>query len=255
MSSNEPSAVGQQRVNSAGKPLAGSSGQLPPAPPADATGGAPPAAAAQGSAATLAASSTNALQSSAAVDEPEVETPEAAAARAAAEAAALSSQQIALSSAELAAAFLFLSSDGQRVTRTEIRDFLAFYFPDLPEKLTRALLGGNTKEDREISLPTLVKVLHRKKDMARATYGDLSKLIAANYHVPSNDGVVMAEPAVRGCIATANQLEPIVAPGDFEALMARLDLDADGSLGVEDWKHIRTLCEADPKIQRILDSL
>ncbi|KAI9217212.1 hypothetical protein BC828DRAFT_391767 [Blastocladiella britannica] len=183
------------------------------------------------------------------------ESPEVIAARLAAEAVALSAQQITLSAGELAAAFAMLSTDGQRVTRNDIRDFLAFYLPDLPEKLEKLLLGGNAKEDREIPLSTLIKLMSRKKDMAAATYQDLAKFIGANFHSPTTDGVVMSEGQVAGMVEIMNKRQAIRTSSDFSSLMAALDADNDGDVGVDDWKLLRTICEDDPRVIKLLDRL
>ncbi|ORZ39844.1 hypothetical protein BCR44DRAFT_29954, partial [Catenaria anguillulae PL171] len=169
-------------------------------------------------------------------------SPELAAASAAAAALASLQHPFTLSPGELAAAFTCLSTDGQRVTRTDIRDFMDFYFPDMPDKLERMLLGGNNKEDREIGLVTLVKIMSKKKDMAVCTYQDVGKALASGLRVPLGEGVVMSQQAVKACVERITERAPIRVPTDLSAVMARLDADADGAVGVEDWKAVRCVC-------------
>ncbi|KNE69580.1 hypothetical protein AMAG_14137 [Allomyces macrogynus ATCC 38327] len=168
---------------------------------------------------------------------------------------ALGQQPVTLSAGELAAAFAFLSSDGVRVTRTDVRDFIDYYFPDLADKLERPLTGGTTKEDREISLATLIKVMNRKRDVARATWDDVGKIFAAQMHVPVANGVLVSGAGVASVVDLLNSGEYMTAPSDVDVVMQALDPDGDGVVNVDDWRQIKAHCEAHPKVQKMLDSL
>ncbi|KAJ3370754.1 hypothetical protein GGF31_003777 [Allomyces arbusculus] len=168
---------------------------------------------------------------------------------------ALGQQPVTLSAGELAAAFAFLSSDGVRVTRTDVREFIDFYFPDLADKLERPLTGGTTKEDREISLATLIKVMNRKRDVARATWDDVGKIFAAQLHVPVANGVLVSGAGVASMVDLLNSGECMTAPSDVDVIMQALDPDGDGVVNVDDWRQIKAHCEAHPKVQKMLDSL
>ncbi|KAJ1500854.1 hypothetical protein HMI54_010463 [Coelomomyces lativittatus] len=147
-------------------------------------------------------------------------------------------QKITLTSQDIVASFNILSQNNKRVTKEHIQVFLKTYFPNLPPKLEKLLLGNIGGQKTLFKLKELQTILRKKENASSVTYNDLAKIFEFQYHSQLLEGYIIDTVALKLLIEKINESLGISLPQDLSFVLKTIDLEHDRHLSIQKWNQI-----------------